>query len=125
MMASSQSEQEGVEAMLGLGQISGAGPADEPGEEDDDGPMIPGVMIKGNQEDIVRRALSRTGAGLRPAATNGCLTLHPPHARCDKFWWLLALRGSARVLCSASARAPSGRRCRSRRHVDTIAVWAY
>jgi len=52
-MASSQSEQEGVEAMLGLGLVAGAGgPADDPGEEEDDGPMIPGVMIKGNQEDI-------------------------------------------------------------------------
>ena len=65
-MASSQSEQEGVEAMLGLGLVAGAGgPADDPGEEEDDGPMIPGVMIKGNQEDIVRRALSCTGAARR------------------------------------------------------------
>ena len=57
-MASSQSEQEGVEAMLGLGLVAGAGgPADDPGttlagEEEDDGPIIPGVMIKGNQERV-------------------------------------------------------------------------
>ena len=57
-MASSVSEQEGVEAMLGLGLVAGAGgPADDPGEDEDDVPMIPGVMtIKGTQEDIVRRA---------------------------------------------------------------------
>ena len=58
-MASSQSEQKGVEAMLGLGLVvAGAGgPADNPGttlagEEEDDGPIIPGVMIKGNQERV-------------------------------------------------------------------------
>ena len=86
-MASSQSEQEGVEAMLGLGLVAGAGgPADDPGEEEDDGPMIPGVMIKGNQEDIVRRALSCTGQRADSAEQTGGLSLTPPHARSGKFW---------------------------------------
>ena len=85
-MASSQSEQEGVEAMLGLGLVAGAGPADDPGEEEDDGPMIPGVMIKGNQEDIVRRARARApGQRAYSAAATGYLTLAPTHAR-DKSW---------------------------------------
>ena len=68
-MASSVSEQEGVEAMLGLGLVAGAGgPADDPGEDEDDVPMIPGVMtIKGAQEDIVRRARACTVAARRSA----------------------------------------------------------
>ena len=73
-MASSVSEQEGVEAMLGLGLVAGAGgPADDAGEGGDDVAMIPGVMtIKGTQEDIVRRARACTESVARLSIDGTC-----------------------------------------------------
>ena len=60
------SEQEGVEAMLGLGLVAGAGgPADDAGEDEDDVAMIPGVMtIKGTQE-VQGGAVCGAGIGRR------------------------------------------------------------
>ena len=97
-MASSVSEQEGVEAMLGLGLVAGAGgPADDPGEDEDDVPMIPGVMtIKGTQEDIVRRARACTGAARRLGRADRTRNLTPPHARTAKSWLAPGPRRSAR-----------------------------
>ena len=122
-MASSVSEQEGVEAMLGLGLVAGAGgPADDPGEDEDDVPMIPGVMtIKGAQEDIVRRARACTGAARRLGRADRTRDLDPSartHRKVLAGSWRSALPP---VRPSGRAR---GRRCRSRRRVDTTAVWA-
>lgn len=124
-MASSVSEQEGVEAMLGLGLVAGAGgPADDPGEDEDDVPMIPGVMtIKGAQEDIVRRARACTGAARRLGRADRTRDLDPSartHQEVMVGSWRAAL---CPLLLRPSGRA-RGRRCRSRRRVDTTAVWA-
>ena len=89
-MASSVSEQEGVEAMLGLGLVAGAGgPADDAGEDEDDVAMIPGVMtIKGTQEDIVRRARACTGAARRLSRADRTRNLDPSartHRKVQRF----------------------------------------
>ena len=56
---SSQSEQEGVEAMLGLGLAAGAGPAEEPGEDEEDEVTGVGALIKTDPADIVRHRTLR------------------------------------------------------------------
>ena len=118
-MASSVSEQEGVEAMLGLGLVAGAGgPADDAGEDEDDVAMIPGVMtIKGTQEDIVRRARACTGAARRLSRADRTRNLDPSARKHRKVlagsWPCGALHAAAQALWPRAWQAmPKQKTCR-------------
>ena len=116
-MASSVSEQEGVEAMLGLGLVAGAGgPADDAGEDEDDVAMIAGVMtIKGTQEDIVRRARACTGAARRLSRAERTRNLDPSartHRKVLAGSWRSALPPAQALWPRAWQAMPKQKTCR-------------